>query len=108
MIAGGRSHHNATAISRPVVFPMGKQHRDTAIMSYVPVLCCNLAKGVVCCKRYYQYPGRRFPSDLFGGDFYFLFTPNRKRGGGSCGYMERIIAILHADYYYHCCCFTGK
>ena len=26
----GRSHHNITAISRPVVFPMGKQRRRKA------------------------------------------------------------------------------
>ena len=37
------------------------KNRHTTIMGHVPVLCCILSKDMLCCKRYYQYPGRRFP-----------------------------------------------
>ena len=45
--------------------------------------------------------------DSFGGEIISL-PPSFIQRGGRRGYMERITAILHADCYDHCRCFTGK
>ncbi len=48
-------------------------------MGHAPGLCCILSKCMLCCKWYYQYPGRRSPQSFWGVNT--SFAPSLYKGG---------------------------
>ena len=95
---------NGARRERPGLPDLWASGRFSAFLRYFLVFPCNLLEAVLCCLRCCQYPGRRFPSNLFGGDI-LLLPPIAKRGGVGYGcYMGRNFSILPGHY---CCHYLG-